>query len=74
MNVTTLIILASVVILLQIGIFWMGRRLRKREKENSVVLKYNIDSRKRAWQLMQDESIPEEDRAEIARLYNDGDS
>ena len=70
MNITTLILLASVVILLQVGIFWMGRRLRKREKENSVVLKYNIDSRKKAWQLMQDESIPEEDREEITRLYN----
>jgi len=73
MNVTTLILLASVVILLQIGIFWMGSRLRKREKENSVVLKYNIDSRRKAWQLMQDESIPEADREEITRLYNEED-
>ncbi len=70
MNVTTLVLLAVVVIMLQIGIFWMGRRLRKREKENSVILKYDIDSRKKAWQLMQDESIPEEDREEISRLYN----
>ncbi|MEM9325499.1 MAG: hypothetical protein AAGA85_07580 [Bacteroidota bacterium] len=73
MNLTTLILLSVVVILLQVGIFWMGRRLRKREKENSVVLKYNIDSRKRAWQLMQDETLPEQDREEIRKLYNSED-
>lgn len=48
----------------------MTRRIRKREKENNVLLKYKIDSRQRAWQLLADQSIPEEDKAKIQEYYD----
>ncbi len=64
-----LITLVSVALVLQIVLFIMGRRIRKREKENSIIEKYKIDSRQRAWQLLGDTSIPEEDREKIRMLY-----
>lgn len=64
-------ILLAIVAIIQIAIFIMARRIRKREKENNMLLKYNINSRQRAWQLLGDQSIPEEDREEI-RKYCDG--
>ena len=63
-------ILLAIVAIIQIAIFIMARRIRKREKENNMLLKYNINSRQRAWQLLGDQSIPEEDSEEI-RKYCD---
>ncbi|MEP1034576.1 hypothetical protein [Ekhidna sp.] len=63
-------ILIAVVILIQVGIFIMTRRIRKREKENNVLLKYKINSRQRAWQLLADPSIPEEDKEKIQEYYD----
>ncbi len=68
-----LITLVSVALVLQIVLFIMGRRIRKREKENSIIEKYKIDSRQRAWQLLGDTSIPEEDREKIRVLYEGED-
>ncbi|WP_420577005.1 hypothetical protein [Ekhidna sp.] len=64
--------LLAIVAIIQIAIFIMARRIRKKEKENNVLLKYNINSRQRAWQLLGDQSIPEEDKVEIKKYY-DGD-
>ena len=63
-------ILIAVVIVIQIGIFVMTRRLKKREKENNVLLKYDINSRQKAWQLLADPSIPEEDKKKIQEYYD----
>jgi len=68
--VNSIYILIAVVILIQIGIFVMTRRLRKREKENNVLLKYNINSRQKAWQLLADPDIPEEDKKKIQEYYD----
>lgn len=57
-------------ILIQVGLFIMTRRIRKREKENNVLLKYNINSRQKAWQLLADPSIPEEDKNKIQEYYD----
>lgn len=64
-----LIVLVSVALVLQIALFILGRRIRKREKKNSIIEKYNINSRQKAWQLMGDTTIPEEDRKKIKALY-----
>ena len=66
---TWLYVILAVVFALQVFLFLMGRKIRKREKEQNVLLKYQIDSRQKAWQLMADPSIPEEDRAKIKQLY-----
>ncbi|WP_370089006.1 hypothetical protein [Ekhidna sp.] len=62
--------LLALVIIIQVAIFIMARRIRKREKENNVLLKYNIDSRQRAWQLLGDQSVPEEDKRKIQEYYD----
>ncbi|WP_144017373.1 hypothetical protein [Ekhidna lutea] len=62
-------ILLAIVAIIQIAIFVMARRIRKREKENNVLLKYNINSRQRAWQLLADQSIPDEDKVKIKEYY-----
>ena len=66
---TTLYILLAIVAVVQVDIFIMARRIRKREKENNVLLKYNINSRQRAWQLLADPDIPEEDKEKIKEYY-----
>ena len=68
-----LYILLAIVAIIQIAIFIMARRIRKKEKENNVLLKYNINSRQRAWQLLGDQSIPEEDRKKIQEYYDKDD-
>lgn len=67
---TSIYILIAVVILIQVGIFIMSRRIRKRERENNVLLKYKIDTRQRAWQLLADPTIPEEDKKKIQAYYD----
>ena len=70
---TLIFIIVGGALALQITLLIMGRRIRKREKENSVIEKYNIDSRQKAWQLMGDNDIPEEDREKIKALYEGED-
>ncbi|MFK7953279.1 MAG: hypothetical protein AB8B73_10575 [Ekhidna sp.] len=70
---TWIYVLIAVVFALQIVIFVWGRRIRKREKENNVLVKYDINTRQRAWQLLADQSIPDEDKAKIREVY-DGDN
>lgn len=69
-TMNSIYILIAVVILIQIGIFIMSRRIRKRDKENNVLLKYKIETRQRAWQLLADPSIPEEDKVKIQEYYD----
>ena len=68
-----LYILLGFVVILQIILFVAGRRIRKKERENNVLLKYNITTRQQAWQLMSDQSIPEEDRKKIQEIYEGED-
>ena len=69
-----LYVLIAVVLISQIGIFIWGRRIRKSEKENNVLMKYDINSRQRAWQLLADPSIPDEDKVKIREVYDGDDS
>ena len=62
-------LLLGAVVVLQVVLFIMGRRLRKKERENNVLLKYKINTRQQAWKAMADPSIPEEDRQKIKELY-----
>ena len=62
-------LLLGAVVVLQVVLFVMGRRLRKKERENNVLLKYKINTRQEAWKAMADTSIPEEDREKIKELY-----
>ena len=66
---TWIYVLLTVVVIVQISLFALGRKIRKKERENNVLLKYDINSRQKAWQLMADQSIPEEDREKIKEMY-----
>ena len=66
-------LLLGAVIVLQVVLFVMGRRLRKKERENNVLLKYKINTRQEAWKAMADTQIPEKDRAKIKELYDQED-
>ncbi len=65
---TFLIILVSLALLLQVGLFFIIRAKKKKMKEG-VMSRYNIKSSADAWRLINDLSIPEEDRDEIEKLY-----
>ena len=70
MDVTWLYIIVGSVLLLQIGLFIAGRKLRKKQRENDILLKYDIKSRHDAWKVIADPETPEEDREKIEKLYN----
>lgn len=61
-------ILLVLVLLSQVILFIYGRKYRKTLK-NSVIEKYNLKTPKDAWEALADPNIPEEDRAEIKKLY-----
>ena len=64
-----LLILVSIVFILQVVIFFVIRRQKKKQKEESVIEKYDIRSSSDAFRLIQDQSIPEQDRKKIEALY-----
>ena len=68
-----LAVLLIVILLAQVILFLYGRRVRRKMKD-SVIEKYNLKTPKDAWQAMADPNIPDEDREEIKRLYEDSES
>lgn len=64
-----LIVFLLLMLGVQVGIFFMIRAKRKKEKASNVIDKYNIRSASDAFRLIQDQTIPEEDRDKIERLY-----
>ena len=71
---TWLIVFVVFVFLMQIGLFFVIRAKKKADRENSIIEKYNIRSSGDAFKLLNDQSIPEEDRIEIEQLYNGEES
>ena len=69
----TFLIFAFLVLVLQVVMFFMIRKKRRQEKENSVMERYDIKTPADAFRLLQDNSIPDEDRAKIEQLYKGED-
>lgn len=69
----SLIVFIGLVLTLQVVLFFVIRAKRKKEKENSVIEKYNIKTSGDAFKLMNDMDLPEADRLEIERLYQGQD-
>ncbi|MEQ8925613.1 MAG: hypothetical protein RLO81_07340 [Fulvivirga sp.] len=69
-----LIGVVSAVLVLQIALFFIIRAKKKEERENNVLLKYDINSPADAFKKMNDMSIPEEDRLKIEALYQGKES
>ena len=68
-----LIVFAILILLFQIALFVYLRKKNRKFRETDVLLKYNIKSRKDAWNALGDHSIPEKDRERIRELYEAGD-
>jgi len=64
-----IIALVVIVLFIQIGLFFMIRSKKKKDKENSVIEKYNIKTAGQAWNLINDPETPEDDRIEIEKIY-----
>ncbi len=71
---TWLIIFVVLVLIMQIGLFFVIRAKKKADKENSIIEKYNIRSSGDAFKLLNDSSIPEEDRKKIEEVYRGAES
>lgn len=69
-SMNMLIVFVVAVLILQVTLFFVIRAKKKKERENSVIEKYKIKSAGDAFSLMNDTSIPEEDRMKIEQLYN----
>ncbi|MEQ9425259.1 MAG: hypothetical protein RJQ09_12620 [Cyclobacteriaceae bacterium] len=67
-----LIALVVGALVLQIVLFFMIRAKKKKLKDG-VIGRYDIRTPADAWKLMNDQSIPEEDRLEIERIYKGED-
>ena len=65
---TILIIMISLVVLSQIGIFFYSRKLKKAHREH-VLTRYKITNTREAWEVLQDPELSEADRAEIEKIY-----
>ena len=63
------LILAVGVLILQVVLFFMIRKKKREDKKNSILEKYQVKSAADAFRLIQDTSIPEEDRQKIEALY-----
>ncbi|MEL7004120.1 MAG: hypothetical protein AAFN93_15480 [Bacteroidota bacterium] len=70
---TWLIVFVVAVLIMQVVLFFVIRAKKKAEKANSIIDKYNIRSTGDAFKLMNDTSIPEEDRKRIEEVYNGSD-
>ena len=70
---STFLIFAFIVLLMQIGLFFMIRKKKKDQKKNSIIEKYDIKSPSDAFRLIQDPSVPQEDRDKIELLYKGED-
>ena len=70
MNMTWLYVLIGVVVVLQVALLIWGRKIRKKAKENDVLIKYDIKTRQDAWKVLSDPALPEEDREKLEALYN----
>ena len=60
----------AAVLVLQIGLFIAGRKMRKKQRENDILFKYEINTRHDAWKVIADPDTPEEDRKKLEELYN----
>jgi len=69
-----LIVVVILLITLQMGIYFYSRKLRKKLKEDNVLVKYDIKSRADAWKVLMSDETPDADKEEIERLMQEDDN
>lgn len=65
-----LIVFVVGVLIMQLALFFFIRSKKKTDKENSIIEKYKIRTSGDAFRLLNDASIPENDRKRIEEVYN----
>ena len=65
-----LLIIAVVVLVVQVGLFFVIRSYKKSGRPGGIVGKYNIQTRNDAWRLLNDPGVPSEDREKIQEIYS----
>ncbi|MBL6447391.1 hypothetical protein JMN32_13815 [Fulvivirga sp. 29W222] len=64
-----LLLFVSLVLILQVVMFFMIRAKRKKDKRDNVIEKYNIRTPADAFRLLQNPDLPEDDLRKIEELY-----
>jgi hypothetical protein len=73
MEMDNLWIFLLVALAIQLGLLLYTRYIKgKSPKEDATMEKYSIRNRNDAWKLLNDPSIPEQDRAKILEIYTSG--
>ncbi len=67
---TLIIILLIVAAGLQVGIFLYSRSLKKKWKDDDVLLKYDVKSRSELFSVLNRTDIPEEDLIKLNDIYS----
>ncbi|HMP98189.1 MAG TPA: hypothetical protein PKC24_00320 [Cyclobacteriaceae bacterium] len=67
MNTILIFVLAAFIV--QVLIFFFVRK--QKEERSAVIIKYNIRTAGDAFRLLNDPHVPEEDRIEIEKYYQD---
>ena len=67
---TYLIIFVSVVLIFQIGMMFLIRWKKKKDREENVLYRYDINSPADAWKCLNNPDIPEDDKAKIQEYYS----
>ncbi|HEX9649976.1 MAG TPA: hypothetical protein VGA21_05405 [Cyclobacteriaceae bacterium] len=67
---TYLIIFVSVVLALQIGMMFLIRWKKKKDKKENVLLRYNINTPGDAWKCLNDPNVSDEDKLKIQEYYS----
>ena len=70
---TLMISLLVLALLVQIGIFFYSRKMKKEMKENDILAKYNIKSRSDLFAALNRTDLPEEDLKELQQIYDAND-
>lgn len=69
LHMTLIIVLLVAVAVVQAGIFYYSRKLKREMRENDVLLKYGIESRSDLFAALGNQNIPEDDRKKLEAIY-----
>jgi hypothetical protein len=65
-------IFIAAALVIQLGYFLYSRHLKGKPRNSNMKDKYSIRSRNDAWKLLNDPSLPDQDREKILEIYTQG--
>jgi len=64
-----LIVFVAIVLVFQLSLMFLIRYKKKMDKKNNVLMKYDINTPKDAWECLNNPNIPESDKEKIQEYY-----